>query len=79
MGTKLKAMREASGMSQSQFAKKTGIHYRTLQHYEQGVISFDHARMDKIVSAAVVLGCNIEDIVEDPAVIKIIKKYQDSL
>lgn len=79
MGTKLKAMREASGMSQSQFAKKTGIHYRTLQYYEQGQMDFDHARMDKIVSAAVVLGCNIEDIVEDPAMIKIIKKYQDSL
>lgn len=79
MGTKLKAMREASGMSQSQFAKKTGIHYRTLQYYEQGQMDFDHARIDKIISAAVVLGCNIEDIVEDPAMIKIIKKYQDSL
>lgn len=79
MATKLKTMREKSGMSQSQFAKKTGIHYRTLQYYEQGQMDFDHARMDKIVSAAVVLGCNIEDIVEDPTMIKIIKKYQDSL
>lgn len=79
MATKLKKMREKSGMSQSQFAKKTGIHYRTLQYYEQGQMDFDHARMDKIISAAVVLDCNIEDIVEDPAMIKIIKKYQSNL
>lgn len=74
--TKLKAMREKAGLSQSQLAKATGIHYRSLQHYEQGVISFDHARFDKIISAAIILKCNIEDIIEDPVILEKIKKYQ---
>lgn len=77
--TKLKTMREKAGMSQSQLSKATGIQYRTLQYYEQGQMDFDHARMDKIISAALVLKCNIEDLVEDPEMIKMIKSYQASL
>lgn len=77
--TKLKAMREKAGLSQSQLAEKTGIHYRTLQYYEQGQMNFDHARVDKILSAAIVLNCGIEDLIEDPAVIEKVKEYQASL
>lgn len=77
--TKLKTMREKAGMSQSQLAKATGIQYRTLQYYEQGKMDFDHARMDKIISAALVLKCGIEDLVEDSKMIDMIKSYQSSL
>lgn len=77
--TKLKAMREKAGLSQSQLAEKTGIHYRTLQYYEQGQMNFDHARVDKILSAAIVLNCGIEDLIEDPVVIEKVKEYQASL
>lgn len=77
--TKLKAMREKSGLSQSQFSQKTEIHYRSLQNYEQGVMNFDHARFEKIINAALVLNCNIEDIIEDPDIIVKIKQYQKNI
>lgn len=77
--TKLKMMREKAGLSQSQLAEKTGIHYRTLQYYEQGQMNFDHARVDKILSAAIVLNCGIEDLVENQDIIDKVKKYQSSL
>lgn len=73
--TKLKLMREKAGLSQSQLAKKTGIHYRTLQYYEQGQMSFDSARFDKIISAAIVLDCKIEDLIENPDIIDKVKEY----
>lgn len=77
--TKLKAMREKMGMSQSQLAKKSGVPYRALQYYEQGQMNFDHARMDKIISIALALNCNIEDIIEDKTVIGMVKEYQKAL
>ncbi len=77
--TKLKQMRTKAGLSQSQLAKKTGIQYRTLQYYEQGKMNFDHARMDKIISAALALNCNISDIIEDPEIIKDVEEYQKTL
>lgn len=77
--TKLKMMREKAGLTQLQLSEKTGIHYRTLQYYEQGQMDFDHARIDKILSAAIVLNCGIEDLINDPEVIKKVKEYQASL
>lgn len=77
--TKLKEMRKKSGMSQSQLAAKSGIYIRTLQYYEQGKMNFDHARMDKIISAALALNCNISDIIEDPEIIKAVEEYQKTL
>lgn len=77
--TKLKEMRKKSGMSQSQLAEKSGIYIRTLQYYEQGKMNFDHARMDKIISAALALNCNISDIIEDPEIIKNVEEYQKTL
>lgn len=79
MATKLKTMREKAGLSQSQLASQTGIHYRTLQYYEQGQMDFDHARMDKIVAAALVLKCNIEDLIESPEILEKVKTYQQSI
>lgn len=76
--TKLKEMREKAGLSQSQLSKKAGIHYRTLQYYEQGQMSFDSARFDKIISTALVLNCKIEDLIENPEVIAKVKQYQDA-
>lgn len=73
--TKLKIMREKAGLSQSQLSKATGIHYRTLQYYEQGQMSFDSARFDKIISAALVLNCKIEDLIENPDIIDKVKEY----
>lgn len=74
MSRKLKEMRQAKGLSQSQFAKKTGINLRTVQHYEQGAKNFDHARIDTILKTCIVLNCKLEDILENPEYIELVKK-----
>lgn len=78
MTKKLKEMRQAAGLSQSQLAEKTGINVRTLQHYEQGSKVFDHARIDTILKVCLVLNCKLEDIIENQEYIDLIKRYKDS-
>lgn len=71
---KLKEKRQAAGLSQSQFAKKAKMSVRTLQHYEQGSKDFDHARIDTILKACLVLNCSLEDIIENPIYLEMLKK-----
>lgn len=78
MTKKLKEMRQAAGLSQSQLAEKTGINVRTLQHYEQGSKVFDHARIDTILKVCLALNCKLKDIVENQEYIDLIKRYEDS-
>lgn len=74
MTKKLKEMRQARGLSQSQLAEKTGINVRTIQHYEQGSKNFDHARIDTILKICIALNCKLEDVIENPEYIDLIKK-----
>lgn len=74
MTKKLKEMRQARGLSQSQLAEKTGINVRTIQHYEQGSKNFDHARIDTIMKTCIALNCKLEDVIENPEYIDLIKK-----
>lgn len=74
MSKKLKEMRWARGLSQSQLAEKTGINVRTLQHYEQGSKIFDNARIDTIMKCCIALNCKLEDVIENPEYISLIKK-----
>lgn len=74
MTKKLKEMRQFRGLSQSQLAEKTGINIRTLQHYEQGSKNFDHARIDTILRVCIALGCKLDDIIENPEYVDLIKK-----
>ena len=74
MSRKLKEMRQAKNLSQSQFAEKTGINLRTIQHYEQGSKNFDHARIDTILKTCIVLNCKLEDILENPEYVELVKK-----
>lgn len=78
MTKKLKEMRQAAGLSQSQLAEKTGINVRTLQHYEQGSKVFDHARIDTILKICLALNCKLEDVVENQEYIDLIRRYKDS-
>lgn len=78
MTKKLKEMRQAAGLSQSQLAEKTGINVRTLQHYEQGSKVFDHARIDTILKVCLALNCRLDDIIENQDYIDLIKRYEDS-
>lgn len=76
--TKLKEKRLEAGLSQNQLAKMSGIHLRTLQHYEQGVLNFNHCKIEKIFSTALALNCDVEDILDDNETIELIRKYQNS-
>lgn len=67
-------MRQSRGLSQSQLAEKTGINVRTIQHYEQGSKIFDHARIDTILKVCITLNCRLEDIIENPEYIELLKK-----
>lgn len=75
---KLKEMRQAKGLSQSQLAEKAGLNVRTLQHYEQGSKVFDHARLDTILKCAIALGCKIDDIIDNTEYLELIQKYEKS-
>ena len=75
---KLKHMRESRGLSQSQLADKAGIQLRTLQYYEQGVLDFNHCKIEKIFSVALVLDCDIEDILDNEETIDLVRKYQNA-
>lgn len=75
MVRKLKEMRQAAGLSQSQLAEKANINARTLQHYEQGSKNFDHARMDTIFRVCLALNCKFEDVIENQDYIDLFNKY----
>lgn len=74
MSKLLKEKRQAAGLSQSMLAEKTGMSVRTLQHYEQGAKDFDHARIDTILRVCLVLNCKLEDIIENPKYVEMLKK-----
>lgn len=74
MNQKLKKMRQAAGLTQSQFAEKADMNIRTLQHYEQGSKDFDHARIDTILKVCLVLNCTLEDIIENTEYLEMLKK-----
>lgn len=74
MTKKLKEMRQSRGLSQSQLADKAGINVRVLQHYEQGSKNFDHARIDTLMKICIALNCKLEDVIENPEYVELIKK-----
>lgn len=75
--SKLKAARMKAGLSQSELAEKADIKLRTLQSYEQGYKSFDSARLETILKVALACAARLEDLIESPALLEIIKKYNE--
>lgn len=64
--TKLKRIRESRGLSQTELAKLSGVKLRSIQMYEQKVNDIDKAQAQTLYKISRVLGCNIEDILENP-------------
>ena len=64
--TKLKRIRESRGISQSELAKMSGVKLRSIQMYEQKANDIDKAQAQTLYKISRVLGCNIEDILENP-------------
>ena len=64
--TKLKRIRKNRGISQSELAKLSGVKLRSIQMYEQKVNDIDKAQGHTLYKFSRVLGCNIEDLLENP-------------
>lgn len=65
--TRLKLMREARGMSQAELARASGVGQRSIQMYEQRVNDIDKAQGKTLFRLAWILGCSMEDLLEDPS------------
>lgn len=62
--TQLQRLRKNVGISQSTLAKLSGIKVRTIQSYEQRESDINKAQVNQIRSLSLVLGCNMEDLLE---------------
>ena len=64
----LKRIRENRGLSQTELAEQSGINVRNIQMYEQRVNNIDKAQAHILYKLSRVLGCDIEDLLENPMV-----------
>lgn len=76
--TKLKALRIAAGFTQKELAEQAEINQGTLTLYEQGKKNFDGAKIQTILKVCTVLGCKLEDIIEDEAILEVIEEYNEA-
>ena len=64
--TKLKKIRDAAGLSQSELSKKAGVSLRSIQMYEQRQNDIDKAQGHTLYKLSVALVCDIGDLLERP-------------
>lgn len=64
--SKLKRIRESRGLSQSELAEQSGVKLRNIQMYEQRYNDIDKAQAQTLYKLSRVLGCSIEDLLENP-------------
>ena len=65
---KLKRIRESRGLSQTELAEQSGINVRNIQMYEQRANDIDKAQAHTLYKLSRVLGCSVEDLLENPMV-----------
>lgn len=59
-------LRLSRGMSQSELAEASNVKLRSIQMYEQRVNDIDKAQAQTLYKFSRVLGCHIEDLLENP-------------
>ena len=64
--TKLKQIRESRGVSQAELAELSGVKLWSIQMYEQKGNDIDKAQAKTLYRLSRVLGCDIEDLLENP-------------
>lgn len=74
--TKLKALRVSLGFTQSDVATKAGLNLRTYQYYEQGNKPIEGAKLEVLLKICLVLGCKLDQIIDDPELVGLIKEYE---
>ena len=62
--SKLKKVRESTGMTQLDLAKLTGIGIKSIASYEQHPERINKASVEKLIKMSDSLNCTIDDIVE---------------
>ena len=65
--TKLQQIRKDAGYSQKELAEKSGVNIRMIQQYESRVKDINKAAFITVMSLSKVLGCQIEDLMENTA------------
>ena len=66
METKLRKISESRQLSQAELSKLSGVALRSIQLYEQKVNDIDKAQAQTLYKLARTLGCNVEDLLENP-------------
>lgn len=69
VSTNLKNIRENRGISQSELAEMSGVKLHSIQLYEQRVNDIDKAQAQTLFKISLALGCKMEDLLENPAVL----------
>ena len=65
LDTNLKRIRLAYGYSQSELSKASGVSLRSIQMYEQRNKDINKANAETVYRLAKVLGCTMEDLIEN--------------
>ena len=60
----LKTKREATGLSQSGLAERSGVSVRMIQSYEQGFKDINKAQVMTVYKLAQALDCKVEDLID---------------
>lgn len=72
----LQRLRKAAGLSQSQFAKLTGINVQVLQQYERGARDLNGAKLVTLLKICNALECRLADIITDEETQEQLKEYE---
>lgn len=62
--TRLKAVRQSKGFSQSQLAERSKVNVRTIQKYEQGTVDLNKAQVSAVYQLAQALECTVEELIK---------------
>lgn len=71
---KLKEIREQRRISRSELSAASGVNIRTIESYEQGKKDINGAKLKTLLKLCQTLNCRLEDILEDPELIELLKK-----
>ena len=61
--SRLKIVREYKGLSRSQLSEKSGINYRSIEAYEQGLKDINNASVKTVLALSKALECDLFDII----------------
>lgn len=73
---RLKALRAAAGLSQSQLAAAAGLNVRMIQYYEQGAKDLNAAKLQTLLKLCNALNCTLSGIITDPDTLELLAAYE---